>query len=373
MCLDSRRPALLAILVCGVMAACGGSNPAPVMQPPTAGRPGPADTREAPPPQAAAASGLAAAGSTISGLITSEDGRQLTSAAVMMTPVQGAGVAASATEDVMILPDGSFTFRNVPRGRYQIRARGETEPGGTILFATFNVLADGRDITGIPLVLQPGANVAGTVVVEAVRSAKPMSLARVRVRAPLADGSSFGDALTGSVGERGAYLIRGLMPGSHVLALEGLQDPWIVKTVTHRGQDITDVGLDVGSRQRFDDVRVTVTDVASEVSGVVRDVTGAAAADATVLIVPLSEQFRTRISRRFRMLRTDAGGRYRVRGLPAGEYRAIATLTRQDGDLYPSELVRDLFDASTPLVLAPLQQMVLDLSLTSPSRRSSSR
>ena len=110
------------------------------------------------------------------------------------------------------------------------------------------------------------------------------------------------------------------MAGAHILAVEGLPYPWVVKSVTYRGQDITDAGLDIsGRQQRFDEVRVVITDVASEVSGIVRDAAGAAVPDATVLIVPLSETFWTRTGRRLGVLRTDAGGRYRVRGLPAGE------------------------------------------------------
>jgi hypothetical protein len=374
MCLDSRATALLAVLSCGVMAACGGPVPAPVTQPPAASRPVPAGSK---PPTAAAgveSAPGAASGGTITGLITSEDGRQLTSGAVMMTPVHGEKLAAAPTQDVMILPDGSFSFRNVPPGRYQIRARGETEPGGTTRFATFNVLADGRDLLNVSMVMRPGAIVSGTVIVDAVQAPKPASLSRVRVRAPLSDGSSFGDALTGNVQEGGAYLIRGLMPGPHVLTVEGLQDPWVLKSVTYRGQDITDVGLEADSRQRFDDVRVTLTDVASEVSGAVRDAAGVAVPGATVLIVPLSQQFWTRTSRRFRVLQTDPAGNYRVRGLPAGEYRAIARRELDDSDAYDPDLMKDVRDEGTPLSLTNLERRVLDLPLTpTADRRGSSR
>jgi hypothetical protein len=374
MCLDSRARALLAVLACGAAAACGRQVPAPVTQPPAASRPAPAASVPTPAAEVRSIPGTTFHGGTISGRITSDDGRPLTSGAVMMAPAQGERPASTATDDVMILPDGSFSFRNVPPGRYQIRARAETGPGGTTLFATFNVLADGRDITNVAMVLLPGAIVAGTLVVDAVRASKPATLSRLRVRAPLSDGSSFGEALTGSVQQGGSYLIRGLMPGSHVLTVEGLQDPWVLKGVTYRGQDVTDSGLDANSRQRFDDVRVTITDVASEVSGVVRDAAGAAVPDATVLIAPLAQQFWTPTSRRFRLLRTDPAGRYRVRGLPAGEYRALASLELDAGETYRPELVKQVRAASTPLSLASLEQRVLDLLLTSTaSRRGSSR
>ena len=146
----------------------------------------------------------------------------------------------------------------------------------------------------------------------------------------------------------------------------GIAYPWVVKSVTYRGQDITDAGLDIsGRQQRFEDVRVAITDVASEVSGVVRDAAGAAVPDATVLIVPLSEQFWTRTSRRLGVLRTDAGGRYRVRGLPAGEYRAVASLEMDESEAYRPGLLRNFREVGTALSLKNLEERALDLPLTS--------
>ena len=114
-----------------------------------------------------------------------------------MAPIRGEWLNAVPTQDVVILPDGSFAFRNVPPGTYQIRARGQVEPKAQSLFATYKVLVDGRDISNVELTLQPGASVAGHLKVEAGRPAKPPDFAGLRVRAPFADGSSFGDTVTG--------------------------------------------------------------------------------------------------------------------------------------------------------------------------------
>ena len=159
--------------------------------------------------------------SRVSGVIGAEDRRPLLSGAVIMAPIRGEWLNAVPTQDVVILPDGSFAFRNVPPGSYQIRARGEVESGGASLFATYKVLVDGRDIASVELVLQPGASAAGRLTVEAVRSAKPPGLGGLRVRAPFTDGSSFGDTLTGEVLADGSFAIRGLMAGTHILTVEG--------------------------------------------------------------------------------------------------------------------------------------------------------
>ncbi len=304
--------------------------------------------------------------SRVAGVISAEGRRQLLSGAVIMDPVRGEWLNAVPTKDVVILPDGSFAFRNVPPGTYQIRARGQVEPNGASLFATYRVIVDGRDISDVELILQPGASVAGRVTVEAGRPARPPGGGGLRVRAPFADGSSFGDTVTGEVLADGTFVVRGLMSGSHVLTVEGLRYPWVLKSVTYRGQDITDTGLDInGRQQRFEDVRVAITDVASEVSGVVRDAAGAAVPDATVLIVPLSDQFWTRTSRRLGVLRTDAGGRYRLRGLPAGEYRAVASLEMDESEAYRPGLLRNFREVGTALSLKTLEERALDLPLTS--------
>ena len=306
----------------------------------------------------------------IAGVISAEGRRPLLSGAVIMDPVRGEWLNAVPTQDVVILPDGSFAFRNVPPGTYQIRARGQVEPNGASLFATYRVLVDGRDISSVELILQPGASVAGHLTVEAGRPARPPGAVGLRVRAPFADGSSFGDTVTGEVLADGTFVIRGLMSGSHILTVEGLRYPWVLKSVTHRGQDITDTGLDISGRlQRFEDVRVAITDVASEVSGVVRDAAGAAVPDATVLIVPLSDQFWTRTSRRLGVLRTDAGGRYRLRGLPAGEYRAVASLEMDESEAYRPALLRNFREVGTALSLKNLEERALDLPLTSTAAR----
>ncbi|MDQ3348114.1 MAG: carboxypeptidase-like regulatory domain-containing protein [Acidobacteriota bacterium] len=346
MLLASRMPALLGALAsCAV--GCVSLVPQAVAQIAPAS-PAPATVEPLP-------------GARVSGRLSTGD-RELLSAAVIMTSEAGQPIGP---DDAMFLPDGTFTFQNVPAGRYEIRARGEFAPGGTTHFASFRVLVEGRDISDLRLEMLPGATVTGTVVFESQRTSKPPSPAGIRVRAPLADGRSFGDALTGEVQPDGSYAIRGLMSGSHSLAVDGLRDPWVLKSVTYRGQDITDVGLEADARQHFQNVGLTVTDHATTLSGVVRDGSGRNVQDAVVLVIPLAQQFWHRTSRRLRLLRTDAQGRFTTRGLPAGEYRVVASVDVNEGDAYRDAVLQRLSEAGVPLSLAALEQRELDLPLTS--------
>lgn len=303
----------------------------------------------------------------VSGTIATDDRRQLITGAVIMSPIHGEGLSTVPSRDVVILPDGSFSFRNVPPGNYQIRARGEPASQGASLFATFKILVEGHDINNLDMVMLPGASVEGAVLVEAARGSKPPLLAGVRVRAPFTDGSSFGDSLTGSVQPDGSYRIRGIMPGSHVVTLEGLRDPWVLKSVMYRGHDITDVGLDADTKEQYKDVRVTITDAAPEVSGIVHDVKGTPVVDAIVLIIPIAPQFWRPTSRRFALLHTDAAGRYRIKGLPSGEYRAVASIELDETEAYDREILQALVKGGAPVSLGDRASVTLDLPLTSPA------
>jgi hypothetical protein len=352
MFLESRAPALLGALVTCLIGWPGAAQPATgeTRLPPRSGSATVAQPARGPTPRAV----------QVSGRIIGPERRQLLSASVLMTHPGGGTTIRS--DDATILPDGTFTFRNVPPGRYELRARGELEPGGIAHFATFRLLVDGSDIKDIQMPLLEGAIVSGTLAFEAVRTARP-GTAGIRVRAPLGDRTSFGDALTGEVRPGGAYAIRGVMAGSHLITVEGLPYPWVVTRVTFRGQDITDAGLDTTAAQRFENVRITVSDAATELSGLVRDPEGQGVAAAMVLVIPLAQQFWRPGSRRFGLLRTDPDGRFRIRGLPAGEYRAVATLGLDERDVFRPGVLEPLSDAALPLRLEPLEQRVLALPL----------
>jgi hypothetical protein len=307
----------------------------------------------------------------VSGTIATFDQRRLASGAIIMSPGDAEGRDAIATRDVQIRPDGAFAFRNVPPGRYHVRARGEVEPGGTAHFATYSVTVEGRDVDQLAMTLVPGGTIEGLVAAETVSSPR-LAYSGLRVRAPIA-GGNFGDTLTGDVGRDGGFRIRGVMPGSHRILVEGLPDEWVVKSVAYRGQDLTDAVLDVESRQELKDVKVVITDATTEVRGTVADERGRGAARALVAFVPAERRFWTRISRRFRLLRTDSGGRYRIRGLPAGRYHALATYDLDESDAHRRDIVEDVVARAASLDLDDRAHRLVDLrvvSLTSPPAQS---
>jgi len=263
-----------------------------------------------------------AASARVSGRVTTPDHRPLVSAAVAMTPRDvGTGVRP---ESATIGPDGTFSFSDVPPGNYEIRARGQTENDGPTLFGTFALTLEARDIANVVVALREGGTLEGAVALHRARGVRPPPLSSLVVRAPLTDGTGFGDALTGRVTSAGGFAIRGLMAGTHHVLVEGLPDTWMVEGVYLRGRDMTDAPFDVDERQRFDDVRVTITDAVTRLSVHVDERSGAAA-DVGVAVFAPSPELWIRGGRRVRFMRTDASGNATIVGLPFGPYLAAAS------------------------------------------------
>lgn len=296
----------------------------------------------------------------VSGRVIPSEGFQLIGGTVSIAAIVPSSTAGP--DAGVLMPDGSFAFTSVPPGTYEIRARGQLDPGGATHLATFRLLVEGRDVTGVLMPLLPGAVLSGRVTFDG--SGTPAT-AGLRVRAPLPDGTTFGEALSGDVMADGSFVLRGLLAGTHLVRVEGLPEGWVLQRVLLRGQDITDAGLDAGHGQRIEHITIALTRTASDLAGRITDAAGAPVPDALVLVIPLAEQFWHAASRRLAVLRSDAAGRYRIRGLPDGEYRASAALDVEMDDAYRPDVLRSMSARGVPLTIGGVTPRILDLTLTS--------
>lgn len=304
----------------------------------------------------------------VTGRLIADESRPLLSGAIILSPRAGEGVASVAREGAQILPDGRFSFDGVAPGRYEIRARGQTDSKAAPLFAVYSIEVSGADLEGIRMMLHPGAVLDGVVAIESVHGGRPPDLSTLRVRAPLVDGGAFGDSLTGAVQAGGAYVLRGIMKGSHQIVVDGLQPPWALKSVDYRGRDIADLQLAVQEREQIHDVRIVITDGAGEVSGVVQNPRNLPAAGTGVLVCPTAPAFRLRTSRRMRVTFTDRDGRWSVAGLPPGEYLAVASPLIDEGDLGRRARIEALASIGTPFrVVSGEARPTLTLQVSPPA------
>jgi hypothetical protein len=103
-----------------------------------------------------------------------------------------------------------------------------------------------------------------------------------------------------------------------------LPDGWMVKTVTVDGRDISDDVFDLRSGEEIRNVEVVVTDKVSKVEGQLLDGRNQPLRDATVVVFSADRNKWFETSRSVRAVRPDQQGKWQIRGLPAGDFLAVA-------------------------------------------------
>jgi hypothetical protein len=119
--------------------------------------------------------------------------------------------------------------------------------------------------------------------------------------------------------------------------------------VADDGRDALDFPLEI-SADEHRTVTITMADRTSEVAGVIADAIGTPSLHHTVIVFAADDRYWTPRSRRIVSVRPDTTGRYRVRGLPAGEY----VVALGPPDLFgvpPTSLMRELRQRSTRVTL----------------------
>ena len=299
----------------------------------------------------------------------------------------------------LVRPDGSFTFLNVPAGRYIIDAPNTVSelatvprtvtgavlpappsangfggssdsvdllPGVSYSRASFRTLAPysarvpvtvtGTDVTGIAIRLRPHATMYGRVVVEA-DPARP--LMKPPARFPLRLDPAGGEAHLGfpqnaNDVESPAFQINDITPGPYFLRSYGYPG-WIVKSVTWKGRDMTTTPFDTSSEDSLADVVVTITNAVPELTGAVRDGDGVKADSAIVVLFPAERAQWTNAGLWPHRLRTAAlsnGGTYVMASAPAGDY-LIAAIDRSHKTTWMD-----------PAFLARLERVATRITLT---------
>lgn len=302
--------------------------------------------------------GVAASGQTdassrrsVSGRLRTYNGKPLLSAAVIIGPQQAAS-PDSAPGEATIRPDGAFTFRDVAPGHYVIRARGETDRNGVSLFATFSVAVQARDISGITLTLAPGASIEGRVEISPVRGNSAPAFTALRVRAPLADGAAFGDTLTGAVQRDGTFRLAGLMPGTHVLMVEGLTFPWRIAEARVHGLDAVENAIEIEGAEDIRHARVVLSDTAAAVVGTIA-LPSAVDRAATLVVAFPADPLKRRLPLRYvRVGRISGDGAFRIVDLVPGNYLVAVSADLTEADVMRPDVLDRLAADATAVSLA---------------------
>jgi len=260
--------------------------------------------------------------SRISGTAVDSQGRPMLG---MVMPVpRGDTMMMMFGPPAQIKPDGSFSIGGVAPGRYMLQVMGMGGPMTDSEVAYAEVTVSGDDITGLRLVGSRRSVVTGRVLVDpaAAQTLRPASL-RLGLQPVQFDMVMMGGTPPAVVNDDLTFEIKAA-PCAFRIMLFGQTPGWSIRSVRHRGLDVTDAGIEFRPNEDVAEVEVELTNNVTDVSGLVTNAKGEALKDYSVVVFPQDREKWTPNSRYLKTARPDQQGRFKVTGLPPGEYRVIA-------------------------------------------------
>jgi hypothetical protein len=247
--------------------------------------------------------------------------------------------------------DGTFTLPDVAPGRYTLTAtlRGD----GASEHGAVQVVVGHEDIPDLTLVTGKAATMRGRFVRDGgVTGALPSDLEVTAV------GARPWEPFL-SKGSGPAFVLDDLVEPFH-LRVGGLGEGWALKAIEVNGVDVTDAIVTLSTGQAAD-ARIVITDRAAVVTGTAA--TPGGRAEAEVILFAEDAAKWAYPSRYVRVTQTDERGRFRVVGLPAGAYLAIATDYLEEGEEYDPEFLERMRTSAMTFALDEAGTRALELTV----------
>ena len=291
--------------------------------------------------------------STVSGVVVDEKEQPVAGGSIMLLPTSGGDVRSMLMGRLPLGPDGAFMFRNVAPGTYVIQAYGRPVGGGNLGRAPFGALpvtvAPEADLSNLRLKIPPPASARGRIVFEGDAPLPARVLVSPRsinfVSAPVGGGPP------NSVTNPDWTFEVSNMSGLRVIdANVGGPQPWILKKVTRDGVDITNEPVDFRNGD-VNGIEITMTSRIATLTGTVTDPSGAVV-EGTIVLFATDPTRWTFPSRYLGATRPSPQGTFRMSGLRAGEYFAVALSFVQGVDWQEPEYLQQLIGVATRVSLS---------------------
>jgi hypothetical protein len=319
----------------------------------------------------------------IEGTVVDPEGRTAASAQVTVLPKSIVG-DVFLTMPRATTSGGRFVVAGISPGTYAVTARGRGAgpagppaggrgPNPPTLWAMTEITVAGEDLSNLELRLEPGVPIPGRVEFESETGQKPPAFTSVRPGlGPWQTGGGPSVSITVPsvpVDAEGKFRFPSVVPGryqasGYFSAPTRDQTPqWVMKSVTAGGQNVTDAPLEIRPREEPPEIVITFTDKVTEISGTLFDAAGRPNSDLSIIMFPGNREFWRQGSRRIRPVRPASDGKFKLAGLPAGEYYLAAVTDYEYTDLWDASFLEQLTAGAFKITLGEGEKKVQDIRM----------
>jgi hypothetical protein len=315
--------------------------------------------------------------SRISGIVRHSDGRPPAGSMVSLRPSYTTGGEMGGWGNSNVMPDGSFSFANVPPGEYVLEVippremfvaqpgavSRQGEPATSPEFARVPIAVGGTDVAGLVITTRPGITVSGHVVFQSKMPPRNPDAAplRVGVTSPNPEEtirSMFFRPDNGVLDESGRFQIRDVS-GQVLFRPNGLPANLVLKSVTLNGVDITDRPYDATNGE-IAGLEISLVEPA-QVNGTARNARGEPVRDFRVVLFPANAKPSFLTTRFMRTGSADPTGRFELMQLPAGEYLGVAVESFEQGQEWDPAFQQRLMPGARRFTLKERQTLTIEL------------
>jgi len=255
--------------------------------------------------------------------------------------------------------DGSFVIAGLLPGTYLVEARSTLGSA----FASEEVVVGGSDVIGVTLILSDGATARGRIRFDTGNPPQGLRPSDVFITPTLVDHQMGGLEIGGGppvTRNDWSFELHGLRGRGFIRA--GTLSDWQMKSVRGKGVDVTDTPLDFSTD--VDELEIEMTQQVTTVSGGVSDDRGRVVLDATVVVFADDPGKWGPHSRFVESARPDQQGRFKIHGLPAGTYVAIAVGYVEPGEERDPDVLDEWRQHGTLFTLSEGETYALELKLS---------
>jgi hypothetical protein len=161
----------------------------------------------------------------------------------------------------------------------------------------------------------------------------------------------------------GQFSAFGLAPGKYVIRVGSPPQGWFLQSITYNGRDVLGTPLDVDTAETTG-ITFTFSDRPTEIVGSARNSAGTSDPGASVIVFPSDSQTWSSMwlnAQRFRSVRVEATGAFKISPLPAGSYFIVAVPDEVTADWQDPSFLDALSRGATSVTITEGESRTLDL------------